>query len=1017
MRTHPLHSPFSHLHHFRLSVPVIFLIWTLVVVFLLLGFAWWPERPDLGWLDYLVFALLWLAGGIGIYYETVVAQRQINQLKKVQEKLVSLRHFNELILNHVGEGIVGIDLAGQVTFINPAGAALLDYSPEYLIGKFLHPLIQHTRINGDPLSWEDSSIFGVMQTQKARTLDHEIFWRGNGSCFPVAYIAKPIFEEGQLAGAVVTFQDITDRRKAELALRDSEALFESLVENLPQNIYRKNLQGRFTFANKRFCETIGHPLHEILGKTDFDFYPEELAHKYVEDDDRVILEQEIFNCIEEHRLPDGQRIYVQVAKTPIYDSQGMIVGTQGIFWDVTDTKRANEELQLAKEEAEKANRYKNEFLANISHEIRTPMNAIIGMTELALEQEMSPDLYDNLRIVKEASDSLLRLLNDLLDFSKIESGTLSISPIPFRLRDSLSETLHVLSYRSSQKNLELLCHVVPEVPDMLIGDPGRLRQVLVNLVGNAIKFTEQGEVELEVKLADPCDGTSAALRFTIRDTGIGVPKEKQSLIFESFQQGDCSTSRRYGGVGLGLSISSKLLELMGGEIGLISPLHLHPKDGEGPGSAFFFTLRFPLQETMEDRPLFLDPAVIKNLRVLVVDDNATNRCILKEMLLNWELCPETVVDAESAWTALQAATEAGNPYALLLTDVNLPGLNGFELAEKVKADASLSNLEIMILTSSGFRGDAKRCEQLGIAAYLTKPVKQSELLESILAVVASHLKANPADKSPLVTRYSLHESQHRLSILLAEDNLINQVLATKMLERMGHWVRVANDGQEAVAAFEQEPFDLVLMDIQMPGMDGYTATAKIRQLQKDKPVPIVAMTAHAMKGDREKCLQAGMDDYISKPVKLDALAQVIEKITHLSHTTGSQSDCSERESEMGLDSRFEMIDMEAMLDRVDGDKEIIQEIAKIYIEEAPSMLEKVREAVAQQDPKALEHHAHTLKGVVSNFAAETARRLSLELEEMGRKCDLQTAPAVLAALEDALEKLNPVIQQLSEGSF
>ena len=553
-----------------------------------------------------VFFILWIAGLVNIGYITFIHTRREKNMQQIQEELGSLRHFNDLLLNHAGEGIMGIDLAGQVTFLNPAAAEMLDFQAEFLIGKFIHPIIQHTKIDGNPFAWEESAIFLSMQNEEIHTVDNQIFWMGNGGCFPVEFVCSPVFEEDSLEGAVIAFKDITERRKTELALRDSEALFESLVENLPQNIYRKNLQGRFTFTNKRFCQTIGHTPDAILGNTDFDFFPAALAEKYVKDDDRVILEQEIFETIEEHQLPNGKKIYVQVVKTPVYDSQGMIVGTQGIFWDVSDQKQVEEDLKLAKQEADRANRTKSEFLANISHEIRTPMNAILGMTELALETQLTEEQENYLKMVKDSAESLLRLINDILDFSKMEAGRLDIYPIDFILRDSISETLHSLALRTSQKNVELLCHVLPNVPDALIGDPGRLRQIIVNLVGNSIKFTEKGEIEVKVELENETD-EEASLYFTVRDTGIGIPAAKQSLIFKAFEQVDSSSTRHHGGTGLGLTICSKLVELMQGRIWLESPCQYEPPVQVKGSEAHSILQRFSICKIKRIRRSILAP--------------------------------------------------------------------------------------------------------------------------------------------------------------------------------------------------------------------------------------------------------------------------------------------------------------------------------------------------------------------------------------------------------------------------
>jgi two-component system, sensor histidine kinase and response regulator len=660
-------------------------------------------------------------------------------------------------------------------------------------------------------------------------------------------------------------QDITERKQAE----KMRAFLASIVESSDDSIIGTNLDGKILSWNQGAERLFGHTAEQAIGKHITLLFPASHRADYLKSLHQI-RHQEHIERFESVRVgKNGTPIDVSVILSPIRDTSGQLQGVSAIYRDITASKRADAELVKAKEAAEAASRAKSTFLATMSHEIRTPMNGILGMTELVLDSELDAEQRGNLELVHLSAESLLTVINDILDFSKIEAGKLDFESISFDLRDRLGEIMQTLGFRAHQKGLELIYDVHPDVPAALSGDPGRLRQILVNLVGNAIKFTEQGQIVVNVEL-ESVNADTACAHFSVRDTGVGIPAEHQGKIFEAFSQADQSMTRKDGGTGLGLTICSRLVEMMGGRIWVVSE--------PGEGSTFHFTANLGVPTLVSEQTKPLHPALLRDLPVLIVDDNFTNRQVLAGIVTQWGMLPTAVEGGRAALLALQAAKDDGHPFPLVLLDCQMPDVDGFALAQQIQDHPELVRTSIMMLTSADQLGDAMLCRKLGISAYLVKPVRQSELLD----LICKSLQQGPRQDQGEVLRVRNIplRSSGPSRVLVAEDNMVNQTLARRLLEKRGYIVSVVGDGRAALAALEKESFDIVLMDVQMPVMDGFEATTSIRQREQlsGSHIPIVAMTAHAFKGDQERCLAMGMDAYISKPIRQQELYATIESV-------------------------------------------------------------------------------------------------------------------------------------------
>jgi len=746
-----------------------------------------------------------------------------------------------------------------------------------------------------------------------------------------------------------------------------------------------SLDGYFLRLNPAWTRVLGFDEAELRALPFLDFvHPDDRAAT-LDAVSALTAGTRLINFENRYRARDGSYRWLDWVAAPSVD-QGVIYAAAR---DVTDRKHGDEalkastanlkqlvrELDVARQKAEAAAIAKGDFLANMSHEIRTPMNAVIGMTDLALRTQLTPLQREYIRTANQSAEALLTILNDILDVSKIEAGRLALDQAPFSLRDAVEDAVKLFATRADEKRLELACHILPDVPDALVGDPSRLRQVVVNLVGNAIKFTEAGEIIVEVQAKSVTDA-EAVLEFTISDTGIGIAPEKQWQIFGAFVQADSSTTRRFGGTGLGLTISADLVEMMGGRIWVTSE--------EGRGSQFRFAARFGIQPQprQELRP---SAESLHGLRVLVVDDNAANRTILQELLVSWRMDATAVASAAAALTALDDAIRRQRPFHLVITDALMPDVDGFALARQIAADARLSDAKIIMLTSSGIVAARQRGAERAIASQLTKPVKQSDLLDAIVTAFGASVGPRPQDGD---VRRPQRAVDRPLNILVAEDNPTNQTLVRLLLEQHQHRVTLVPDGREAVAKSDAGPFDLILMDVQMPEMDGFEATAAIRRRERatGTHIPIVAMTAHAMAGDRERCLDEGMDAYVSKPLRPDDLLATIDGMFAPEHTRTS-------------------IDGPTLAADFGHNPTVLAEVIRVFLSDAPGQAAALRAATDAADAGSIVSAAHALKGSVGLFSKGAAYEAARALEQAARSGDLSGVDARCAGVLDELSRV------------
>ena len=798
--------------------------------------------------------------------------RDVRDLRRTTEELQFKTALLEAQVESTVDGILLVDASGKIILTNRQFARLWNVPEEILIGddKSALEFVKHQV--EDPVQFLAQVQFLYEHRDKKsrdelRLKDGRVFDR---------YSSPLLDPGGGYYGRIWFFRDMTERYQSVRRLQASEERFRQLAENTPEVFF-------VIEQNPLRTAYVSPAFEKIWGRSMEDLYrrPESWMDSIHPDDRARIMQfdQQSMSGVAgdtEYRIerPDGSTRWIRARTFPVLRANGELERLVGVAEDITMAKRAQFEWQSAKEAAESANLAKSQFLANMSHEIRTPMNGIIGMTDLLLETGLTSEQSEYLEMVKSSADSLLTIINDILDFSKMEAGKVELEKLSFDLRKSLGPVVKTLAMKAQQKGLEFIFDVDPEVPVELVGDPGRLRQVVVNLVGNALKFTHQGEIHMKVEVVSQTSA-EATLFIGVRDTGIGIPEEKLAVIFDAFAQADSSATRKYGGTGLGLAISSRLVSLMNGQLCVESEV--------GKGSNFYFSVRFDLPKEQHE-PQTIHASALERQAILIVDDNPASRGLLEDAVRRWRMLPLVLENAEAVLLALAEYRDNQRPFPILLTDAHMPRVDGFALVEKIREDQAMNDLRIVILTSGGLRGDAARCKKLGISAYLSKPFDRLELRDILLRVVAGRSAAQ--ENRELVTRHTIREQERSLAFLVAEDNPVNQKLITRLLEKRGHNAVVAHNGREAVETLRKQNFDVVLMDCQMPEMDGFEATAQIRLIEQGtgKHVPIVALTAHAMKGDKERCLASGMDGYVTKPIQLEELFGVIASVApNLSH--------------------------------------------------------------------------------------------------------------------------------------
>jgi two-component system, sensor histidine kinase and response regulator len=906
-------------------------------------------------------------------------------------------------LSSIGDAVIATDDQARITFMNPVAEALTGWPLADALGRPLSEVFRLLHEQSRPV--EEPAAKVRRQGALVGLTNHTVLLARDGREIAIDDSRSPIIDDrGGSTGEVLIFRDLAQRRRAEEAdaLERLNARLEMAVRGSKVSIWDVELPHGTVEGAKMYTVNAWEPLGYPESEAPLSFSGRrEQWHPA----DRERVDAAISASVKggapleidfrvRHR--DGSYRTLLSRGIVVRAADGTPIRFVGSNVDISDLKQLEEQLRQATAVAEAANRAKDEFLANVSHEIRTPMNAILGMTELTLDTPLAEDQRQSLRTVKSAAGSLLAIINDLLDFSKIEAGKLDLDPADFFLRAALGDTLRALATRAHRKGLELVCNVQPDVPDALIGDAGRLRQVLINLVGNAIKFTTEGEVVVQVSVArEPERAGEVAIDFTVRDTGIGIHRDKHAMIFRAFEQEDTSTTRRYGGTGLGLTIAARLVAMMGGQLTVES--------ASSQGSTFMFTARFGRQLDPGDVINARPPVLLRHLRVLIVDDNAVNRHILEEWLLGWQMDPTAVGDGVAAMDSLWHGVASGRPYPLVLLDARMPDTDGLTLTAKIRERTELSASRIILLTSGDRPGELARFRELRVNAHLLKPVPREELLETIHQVMsrgegdappsvwsAAAQPSGPASPAPVIP----------LRVVVAEDNDFSSQLLHQLLVRRGHHVRVASNGREALNLIREGGFDLVLLDLHMPELDGFQVIRAVREGEASRGghLPVIALTARSRAEDRARCLAAGMDYFLAKPIQAAELWDAIDRVVEARAPIGRRT--------MGL------VSARVLLAACGGDAVILQKITEALRQRLPGDLAAVEGAFRDRDALRLREAAHTLSGMAAAFSS-LAGDVASDLEDVAARGHLDEAEALISRLRTLAPDLLDEVGALS----
>ncbi len=927
--------------------------------------------------------------------------RSIEEHKQTEDRLRNSEAFYQTLVDTLPQNILRKDAEGCFTFANKKFC--------HSVGKPLNEILDKTDFDFFPkemaLKYQRDDARVMNTLENLDTVEAHV--TPTGDKLFVHVLKTPLYDAvGRVIGIQGIFWDVTQRKKTEEELAYERDLLRALLDNIPDRIYFKDVESRFIRCSASMVKRLGvKDRSEVIGKTDFDFHPRELAQEYYQDEQAIILTgKPLINKLERQTDQNGNQIWASVTKVPIYNLNGSVTGIIGISRDVTELKKAEAALEQARDEALESARVKAQFLANMSHEIRTPMYAITGMTGLLIDTRLTQDQREYVETIRDSTETLLQIINDILDFSKVEAGKLSFEIIDFDLREAVESTVEMLADNAQRKGIELNCWMEPDVPTRLRGDPGRFRQVLANLLTNAVKFTEKGEVLVRITPVEE-DDRKVTLLFEVSDTGVGISREAVTRIFQPFTQADGSTTRKYGGTGLGLTISKQLVELMKGEIGVES--------STSSGSVFWFKLPF---ERQLDAPAPDGPSVRPHLEwgegasMLVVVPHETTRKIICDSLSRCKIEIRSAESPDRALMLLGDAARNGKPFQAVLIDSSAQELEDLALPQSIKADPQLSCTRIMVLSTLGNRLDTTLMQDARISACLTKPVRQSRLYNCVKRVLSGDdpLAAAPGQvlvDGDILPHYTA--AKRNVRILLAEDNTVNQRLTLRQLKKLGYHADAVSNGREVLEAMTRVPYDILLMDCQMPELDGYEAARMIRHSigAQDRSKPyIIALTANALLGDRDKCLAAGMNDYLPKPLDLSGLESVLQRAL-------LKVQPSRRQDDGGLEACLDAAVIAGLKElREPNEPDPLKELVELFIRDSRPRLARMDRALAEKEGPALDIAAHTLKGSANNLGARNLASLCAQLEKAAKAADYQEAANILLELKSEFQRVERALQ-------